>query len=93
VTHYNDIQTAIDVLRPQIESMYPLALKAVRHHPMRGDHGWKVDYVIDADRHGPMSLFDLSDLEDWIKDKTGFAVLINSRPARGSETTSRAAAE
>jgi hypothetical protein len=88
------VQAAIDALRREVEGRYPLTIGAVSHQPISGDHDWHIDYIIQAHRHGPMSLLDLSGLEEWIKSKTGFAVLIDTRPlAEGGEGTSRAAAE
>jgi hypothetical protein len=69
---------AIEALRPEIERQYPLTLGAIVHAPLTGDHGWSVEYRIEADRHGPMSLFDLAGLEDWIRAKTGIGVLIDT---------------
>ncbi len=88
------VRTAIDALRAEVEENYPLTIGAVSDRPIAGDYGWRVDYIIEAHRHGPMSLLDLSGLEEWIKDKTGFAVLIDTRPlAEGGEAAERAAAE
>jgi hypothetical protein len=91
MSELDQVQAAIDALRPEIEGRYPLTIGAVSHQPMSGDYGWRIDYIIQAHRHGPMSLLDLSGLEEWIKSKTGFAVLIDTRPI--GETASRAAAE
>lgn len=88
------VQGAVDNLRSEIERRYPLTIGAVSYGPIVGDDGWRIDYVIQAHRHGPMSLFDLSGLEGWIKEQTGIGVLIDTRPlAEGGEATSRAAAE
>lgn len=85
---------AIDAVRAEIEGRYPLTLGAMVPESIEGDHGWRVDYVIAADRHGPMSLFDLCDLEAWIGKRTGLAVLIDTRSvAEGLKDPVRAAAE
>lgn len=85
---------AIDALRAEIEDRHPLTLGAVNPERIEGDDGWRVDYVIAADRHGPMSLLELCELESWIGERTGLAVLIDTRPvAEGLKNVVRAAAE
>jgi hypothetical protein len=87
-------RVAIDAIRAEIEDRYPLTLGVMTPELIEGDDGWRVDYVIAADRHGPMSLFELCDLEACIQERTGLAVLIDTRPvAEGLKDPVPAAAE
>jgi hypothetical protein len=93
---FEEFSTAIEALRPEIERQYPLTLGAIIHEPLKGDHGWSVEYRIEAHRHGPMSLLDLAGLDDWIRSKTGVGVIVDtSRSAEGdiSRHSSATAAE
>ena len=91
----DDFRAALDPIRLTIEEQYPLTLGRITYTPFDGDHGWHVDFQIMADRHGPMSLLDLCGLEEWIREQTGFGVLIATQPAadRVAHSHPRAAAE
>jgi hypothetical protein len=90
---FEEFSAAIEALRPEIERQYPLTLGTIVHEPLTGDHGWSVEYRIEAHRHGPMSLLDLAGLDDWIRSKTGVGVIVDtSRSAEGGMSRSSATA-
>lgn len=86
----DDVRAAIDTIRPDIEGRYPLTLGAIEPEHIRGDDGYAVDYVIHADRVGPMSFLNVCGLEIFIKERTGLNVLVHTHPIA---ETARAAAE
>jgi hypothetical protein len=90
MTDLAPVRAALDAVRDELEERYPLTLGEIAPERIRGDYGYTVDYVVQADRHGPMSLLDVCALEAWIFERTGFHVLFDTRPA---EEASRAAAE
>jgi hypothetical protein len=73
-----DFPATFDELRPTIERDYPLTLHDVVYDPARYDDGYAVDYRIFADLNGPMSLLDLVGLEQWIHERTGAFVAIDT---------------
>jgi hypothetical protein len=79
---FEEFSAAIEALRPEIERQYPLTLGTIIHEPLEGDHGWSVEYRIEAHRHGPMSLLDLAGLDDWIRSKTGVGVIVDTSQGR-----------
>jgi hypothetical protein len=89
----DQFRAALASMHIEIESRYPLKLGQVTHRPLDGDDGWHVEFRIDAERHGPMDLLDLADLEEWIRAQTGFGVLIDTRsPAERQSAVHRPAA-
>ncbi|HEX2555259.1 MAG TPA: hypothetical protein VHL98_16285 [Microvirga sp.] len=91
----DDFRAALHPIRSEIEERYPLTLGRITQAPLDGDDGWHVDFRIAADRHGPMSLLDLCGLEEWIRERTGFGVLIDTQSEADREVNAhpRAAAE
>ena len=77
----DDFNLVFEPLRSGIEAQYPLRLGRVRYRPLEGDDGWRVDFQIEADLLGKMSLLDLCGLEEAIRERTGFAVVVDTRPA------------
>jgi hypothetical protein len=73
-----DFPAAFNKLRPTIERDYPLTLHDAVYDPARYDDGYAVDYRIFADLNGPMSLLDLVGLEQWIHERTGAFVAIDT---------------
>jgi hypothetical protein len=85
-----DFPAAFDKLRPTIERDYPLTLHDILYDPVRYDDGYAVDYRVFADLNGPMSLLDLVGLEQWVHERTGAFVAIDT-VRKGSWTVDQGA--
>jgi hypothetical protein len=90
----DEFTAALKPMRSEIETRYPLTLRRITYRPLDGDDGWHIDFEIEADRHGKISLLDLCGLEEMIRERTGFGVVVDTRSREErAAATGRVAAE